>query len=144
MIDTSILTPAVTLVLLHILVLLWMYAKRIPAMNAAKMDPQDAAHTSELSKLPNPARQIGDNYNHLFEQPVLFYVLVLVIAIAGHTDALHLYCAWGFVLGRAIHTLIQGTYNKVMHRFSIFMLCWVLLTIMAVRELLALLATTAS
>lgn len=136
----AILGPVILLGLLTLIVFFWMYILRIPAMNRINMDPQKAQHTSDLASLPNPARQVGDNYNHLFEQPVLFYAIVFVIWASGHVDALHVYLAWGVALLRVAHTLIQCTYNQVMHRFGVFALSWLLLGAMIVREAIALLA----
>ena len=136
--DQSLLAPVLAMALLSFIVTIWMYALRIPAMAKAKMDPREARHTNVLDALPNPARQVGDNYNHLFEQPTVFYAVALAIAVGGLTDSFHLYCAWGYVLIRAVHTLIQCTYNNVMHRFPMFALSWVILAIMTLRGLLAL------
>ena len=54
-----------------------MTAVRIPAMNAAGLTPDDAKHTVNLNTLQGTPRQLGDNYNHLFEVPVIFYAVVL-------------------------------------------------------------------
>lgn len=137
---TAIFAPLIVLTLLTLVVFFWMYALRIPAMTKLNMDPQDARHTSELKALPNPARQVGDNFNHLFEQPTVFYAVVIAIWAMGHVDATHVWLAWGVVGLRIVHTGIQATYNKVMHRFSVFALSWLLLGIMILRESYALLA----
>ncbi|MGI9345616.1 MAG: MAPEG family protein [Gammaproteobacteria bacterium] len=136
--DNPMLLPIIVLVLWHFVIFIWMYATRIPAMAAAKIDAQQAAHASSLDTLPAKVRQIADNYNHLFEQPVLFYVLMLAVALVGLADTLICYAAWAFVGGRIVHSLIQCTYNLVMHRFSVFMLCWVFLGVIAVRTAMAL------
>ena len=43
--------------------------------------------------------------------------------------------AWGFVAGRVLHSLIQCSYNKVMHRFAVYVvstgLVWVLWAVLA-------------
>lgn len=110
---------------------------RLSAMNAAGLKPDDAKHTSALSVLPARPRQMGDNYNHLFEVPVIFYVVVLAVLISGRADELHMYCAWGFVASRVVHSLWQWTSNAVAIRFPLFALGWVFLMVMIVRELLA-------
>ncbi len=109
---------------------------RLRAMNAANMDPSTARHTADLTTLPRGARQLGDNYNHLFEVPVIFYAVVLAIVVTGHADAIHVYCAWGFVVSRIIHSFWQWTANVVPIRFLIFAIGWILLMVMIVRELL--------
>ncbi|WP_422005705.1 MAPEG family protein [Pyruvatibacter mobilis] len=114
-----------------------MTAVRIPAMNAAGLTPDDAKHTVNLNTLQGTPRQLADNYNHLFEVPVIFYALVLAIVVGGHADEMHMYCAWGFVASRVVHSLWQWTVNAVALRFPLFAIGWVLLMIMIVRELLA-------
>jgi hypothetical protein len=114
-----------------------MTAVRLPAMNAAGLTPDDAKHTSELHVLKGTPRQMADNYNHLFEVPVVFYALVLAIVFSGRADEVHMYCAWGFVISRVIHSLWQWTSNAVAIRFPLFALGWILLMVMTVRELMA-------
>lgn len=132
---TAILQPVIALGLWTGVMWIWMYATRIPAMNKAGIDPQDAAHVTDMS-LPSEISRIADNYNHLFEQPTLFYAIGIAIAVLGHGDATAVTCAWTFVILRVIHSLIQSTVNVVILRFSVFMLSWVALLVMTVREAL--------
>ena len=134
----SMLTPVLALVTLTLIVWIWMYLTRIPAMQAAKIDPQSAMHPGSLDALPSSVRRVADNYNHLMEQPTIFYALVFYIVLAGHSDQLHIWLAWAYVGLRVIHTLIQCTVNIVMLRFTVFSLSTVVLMVMAVRELMML------
>jgi hypothetical protein len=115
-----------------------MYALRIPAMQAANIDPQDAAHPGALNVLPANVRSVADNYNHLHEQPTLFYALVFYSALAGNGGSTLVTLAWVYVLLRVVHSLIQCTANKVMLRFSVFALGSLTLVAMTVINLLAL------
>lgn len=135
----SILTPVLALVVLSLLVWVWMYATRIPAMQRADIQPQDVKFPQDLHRLPDSARQVADNYNHLMEQPTIFYAFVFYIFLIGHTDQLHIYLAWAYVLLRVVHTLIQCTVNIVNLRFSVFALSTIVLMAMVVREVLSLL-----
>ncbi|MGA7675374.1 MAG: MAPEG family protein [Rhizomicrobium sp.] len=136
---TSLLTPVLALIVLTLLVWVWMYATRIPAMQKAGIKPQDARHPGSLDGLPSSARQVTDNYNHLLEQPTIFYALVFYIVFSGHSDGLHIYLAWAYVVLRVVHSLIQCTVNLVTARFFVFALSTLVLMVMAGRELLALL-----
>lgn len=136
---TSILTPVLALVVLTLVVWIWMYATRIPAMQRAGLQPQEVRFPAQLNVLPDSARQVADNYNHLMEQPTIFYALVFYIFLVGHTDQLHIYLAWGYVLLRFVHTLIQCTVNIVNMRFTVFALSTFLLMAMAAREVAAML-----
>jgi|SRR5580692_6836101 hypothetical protein len=137
----SILTPVLALVCLTLIVWIWMYLTRIPAMQKARIAPQAAAHASALNVLPSSARQVADNYNHLMEQPTIFYALVFYIFLAQHGDKLNIELAWAYVILRVVHTLIQCTINRVMWRFTVFSLSTLALMAMAVREVIALCAT---
>ena len=136
---TSLLTPVLALIVLTLVVWVWMYATRIPAMREAGIKPQDAKLPGSLNKLPASVRQIADNYNHLLEQPTIFYAIVFYIVLSGHTDSLHVVLAWGYVGLRVVHTLIQCTVNIVTARFAVFTLSTLILMLMAGREVLALL-----
>lgn len=136
---TSMLMPVLALIILSLLVWIWMYATRIPAMQAARIDPQSARHPGSLDGLPSSARQVADNYNHLMEQPTIFYALVFVIVLAGLTDGLYVQLAWAYVALRLVHTLIQCTVNIVNVRFAVFALSTVVLMAMAGRAALAIL-----
>ena len=97
-----------------------MYATRIPAMQKAGVDPQDAAHPGSLSALPSQVRAVADNYNHLMEQPTIFYALAFYLHLSGHADSLNVTLAWAYVATRVIHSLVQNTANIVALRFLIF------------------------
>jgi hypothetical protein len=135
----TMLTPVLALIVWTLIVWLWMYATRIPAMQKAGIDPQAAAHTSALSVLPPRVRGVADNYNHLMEQPTIFYAMVFYIVLAGHTDQIHIWLAWGYVALRIVHSFIQNTINIVNFRFLVFTLSTICLAAMAVREVVSLL-----
>lgn len=136
--DQSILTPALALITWTLVIWAWMYALRIPAMQAANIDPQDAAHPGALNVLPANVRSVADNYNHLHEQPTVFYALVFYSALAGNGGSTLVTLAWVYVLLRVVHSLIQCVGNKVMLRFSVFALSSLVLVTMTAVNLLAL------
>lgn len=135
--DISVLHAVLGMAVLSLVMFVWMYAKRIPAMNAAKVDPQSAMHPGSLNCLPSDARRVADNYNHLWEAPTLFYAMAFYVVVTGHADQIHVWCAWIYLGLRVVHSLVQATFNKVALRFLLFTLSWVALGIMIVRELLA-------
>ena len=120
--STALLQPVLALVAWSLVVWMWMYATRLPAMKAAGVKPDEARHTRALAdRLPSKAQAPADNYNHLMEQPTLFYAVALVGAVAGVAEPAVLF-AWGYVGLRVIHSLVQGTAGKVMVRFILFSL----------------------
>ncbi|MEP2736807.1 MAG: MAPEG family protein [Erythrobacter sp.] len=123
MIDSQILQPIVALAIWTMIMWAWMYATRIPAMNKAEMTPDDAAKTGALDQiLPANVQSKAHNYNHLHEQPTVFYAVALVLALVGQGDGLNALLAWIYVGLRVAHSLVQATANKVMVRFVLFAL----------------------
>ena len=132
------LTPVLALVTWTLLVWIWMYATRLPAMQAANLEPDDARHPGSLDVLPSGTRSVADNYNHLHEQPTVFYALAIYCHLAGTADPLNIGLAWTYVGLRVVHSLVQNTVNKVMLRFSVFALSSLTLITITVRCLMAL------
>ena len=135
---SAILLPVFVMGLLTVAMFVWMLVTRIPAMTRAGLAAQDARHTGALKSLPSEVVQVADNYNHLFEQPTLFYAVAISIAVIGHVDAVHVACAWIFTVLRIAHSLVQATINIVNIRLTLFLFAWITLAVMIVRELLAL------
>ena len=133
-----ILQPILFMGMLSLVMMLLMYATRIPAakvLEAEGVDLQKLSHPAQLGGVfPSSVERFADNYNHLWEQPTLFYAVVLVIWALGHTDALHLYAAWTYCGLRLLHSIVQVTVNQVWVRFSLFFLSWMALAFMLVRE----------
>ncbi len=134
----TMLTPVLALVVWTLIIWCWMYATRIPAMKKAKIDPQSALHPGSLASLPSETRVIADNYNHLHEQPTIFYALALYSHLVGVADPLNIWLAWGYVTLRVAHSLAQIIVRRVMVRFSCFALSTLLLIVIALRNLWAL------
>jgi len=137
---SSILTPVLALILWTFVIWLWMYATRIPAMKAAGLDPAKLKQKSELDVLPVKVKQIADNYNHLHEQPTVFYALAIYSHLVSMGDGLNIQLAWAYVGLRVVHSLIQCTSNFVPVRFFVFALSSLTLMVIAVRDTLALFA----
>ncbi|GJL95608.1 MAG: membrane protein [Hyphococcus sp.] len=135
---STMLTPVLFLIIWTLIVWGWMYATRIPAMKAAKIDPQSAIHPGSLSSLPTKTRVIADNYNHLHEQPTIFYALAFYSHLVGVADEINIALAWGYVALRVAHSLSQIVLRKVMARFAVFFLSTIILIIIAIRNLWAL------
>ena len=126
------LTPALALIIWTLVMLLVMYKRRIPAMQAISKRTQDFIDDPKLGeKMPARARWAADNYNHLHESPTIFCALMFVIFLMELVTPLALYCAWAYVIIRVIHSIVQITSNAVMVRFSLFILSTIMLIIMA-------------
>jgi hypothetical protein len=129
MIDQDMLGPVFAMVGLTFAVWLRLYAVRIPEMRRRRIHPQSVA-TSTLKAGAYEDTRASDNFTNLFEVPVLFYVAAFTAILAGLVTPLSLGLAWAYVALRVLHSLIQCSYNKVMHRFAVYSLsCLVLLAL---------------
>ena len=131
--------PVIALVIWSLIMLIWLYATRIPAMAKAKVKPGEATK-AQMESLPGGAANVANNYNHLMEQPTLFYALALYAQVAGHADPLNVGLAWGYVVLRAAHSVIQCTSNNVTIRFYLFAASTLMLIILAGHEIVSLLS----
>src|ERR1043166_4908445 len=137
---SPILAPLIALVLWSFVMWAWLYAARIPAIvkNKIVLDPQ-RPNEEFHARLPAQVRWKADNYNHLMEQPTLFYAVVLTLAFVGAGTGLNAGLAWLYVGLRIVHSLVQAIVNIVVLRFAIFMAASVVLLALAVRAALAVL-----
>ena len=124
--DVAILKPVVILMAWTMVMWLWMYATRIPAMSKnSEIDAKNLTGGTgkDLDQLlPANVQWKAHNYNHLHEQPTVFYAVALVLAIVGQGEGMNVLLAWMYVGLRIIHSLVQATANKVMVRFVLFAL----------------------
>ncbi len=136
--------PVLALIVWTFVMWVWMYATRIPAMQKAGIDAskiKGKESYSQFNPLPPKVTWVADNYNHLHEQPTVFYALCLYSAVAGVgvKDDLNVWLACAYVVSRVVHSLVQATTNYVPLRFLIFSLGSILLMVIAGRDVFALL-----
>jgi len=120
---SEILRPMGALVAWTLVMQVWMIATRLPAMKAAGLDLRTLVGTKAADAdrgLPPQVQWKAHNYNHLMEQPTLFYAICAVIALTGTGDGVNAAIAWVYVVLRMIHSLVQATSNKVGVRFMLF------------------------
>jgi hypothetical protein len=134
----SLLTPMLALIVWTLVMCVWMYATRIPAIRKAGISPADAREPTSLDGLPLKVRQVAYNYNHLMEQPTLFYALVVYSYLAGQQNGPNIALAWAYVVLRVVHSLVQATVNIVLVRFAVFMAATLMLAALAARDVWAL------
>ena len=142
MIGMGILQPVVALAAWTMVMWLWMYATRIPAMGKAGIDSKGlVGGTGEsLDKvLPPEVQWKAHNYNHLHEAPTVFYAVALGLAVIGQGDGLNAQLAWSYFALRVIHSLIQILWNKVIWRLAIYIASQLVLAALVLHGLLYLL-----
>jgi hypothetical protein len=121
----EILKPLAVLAAWTMVMWVWMYVTRIPAMNKAKIDVNNLTGGTGKSLddvLPANVQWIAHNYNHLHEAPTVFYAVALALAMIGQGDGLNAQIAWAYVGLRVLHSLVQAIGNRVMIRFGVFAL----------------------
>lgn len=127
----SILQPAIVLMIWTMVMWAWMYITRIPAMSKANIAPDDARKTGVLDNaLPDNVQWKAHNYNHLHEQPTVFYAVILTLALLGQSSEMNVLLAWIYAGLRIIHSLVQATANVVMVRFVLFALSSLVLIVL--------------
>jgi len=118
----QILMPAIALVAVTFVVWCWMYFTRLRYLRANRIEPNNLATRERDSRLLEPVAGPSDNLRNLFEMPVLFYVLIILLLDTGHASSGFVSAAWSFVALRTLHSAIHCTYNDVMHRFTVYAL----------------------
>jgi hypothetical protein len=122
----DILHPVVALAAWTMIIWLWMYLTRIPAMQKVPgLDPKTMVGGigADLDKvMPGKVQWIAHNYNHLHEAPTVFYAVAIVLAMIGQGNGLNAHIAWAYVFLRVAHSLVQILWNRVLVRFGIFAL----------------------
>jgi hypothetical protein len=123
--ELSILQPVVALAAWTMVMWVWMYGTRLPAMAAAQLDPDKLANDPETTldrSLPVGVQWKAHNYNHLHEAPTVFYAIALTLYLLGEGDDRTAILGWAYVALRVLHSLVQATVNKVIVRFAVFAL----------------------
>ena len=116
---SPLLAPVVTLVAWSLVMLIWLAIKRAPFVRDRSKIP---AGTRGEDMPPGPHNWPAHNYQHLMEQPTLFYAIVLALVLMGFDHPINVWLAWGYVGLRIIHSIVQATVNIVRIRFMIFAL----------------------
>jgi hypothetical protein len=134
----TILTPMLAMIIWTFIMWLWMYATRLPAMKKAGINAAKMKHKSEFDVFPASVTNIADNYNHLHEQPTIFYALVIYCHLVGMADPLTIGLGWLYVALRVTHSLIHALWNFIPVRFFVFVASSVVLMVISGRAVLAL------
>ena len=114
------LLPLLAQVALTFIVMLIMYRKRVDEMKLKRIHPQRIRTRSKSKALLTGSESAADNFSNLFELPILFYTAILLTLILMVQDSILVILAWAFVISRYLHSFVHVNYNRVMHRFSVF------------------------
>lgn len=136
------LQPALALVVWTLFIWVWMYATRLPAVFKTRPNFHKIKTGQQLRQvLPDRINWVADNYNHLHEQPTVFYVLCVLLYLVNSETSWGLTLAWTYVGLRMAHSLWQIFINYVQVRFVLFCLSSLSLILMCSVAAMALWAT---
>jgi len=133
--NSPIFAPAVALVLWSLFMLGWLALVRLPAMRKAGIDLMTlvGGRGSDLQGIvPDQVNWPAHNYGHLMEQPTIFYVTVVILALNGAGDGVNVQLAWAYVTLRIAHSLVQSLWNRVAVRFTLFGISSAVLIVLAI------------
>lgn len=108
--------PMIALVALTIAVWGMAVRRRVGEIRRRRIPLQSLARARDVAVAFEDCSAM-DNFNNLLQVPVLFYALCLLLAQAGAGGLVFLAGAWLYVGLRALHSAIQVTTNRVLHRF---------------------------
>lgn len=119
--QTAIFGPVFATILLTVAVWVYMYIRRIHFITSNKISPEDLASPAAFDHLsPRAISNPSDNLKNLFEVPVIFYALALILFVTNQVDATYVTAAWVFAGLRALHSAVHCTINTVMLRFYLY------------------------
>jgi len=140
---SPILAPVVAMVAWTLIVMLWMVVTRnaeFRRLGITATTIPDGARGVDLDGKADPRAQWkSHNYNHLMEQPTIFYAIALTLAVMDFGGGINYWLAWGYVGLRILHSLIQCTVNVVRYRLTVFALaslCLIGLTVHAAARII--------
>jgi hypothetical protein len=129
--------PLMGMLSLTMVVWVFMFIRRIGYVSANNLDAEAMKSPGGLQELiPDDVASSSNNLKNLFELPVLFYAVCLYLTVTLQVDDIYVYCAWIFLVFRTIHSIIHCTYNKVMQRFTAYLISSIALWVMVVRALI--------
>lgn len=142
--QNAILGPVFAMVLLTFVVWVFMYVRRIRFINLNAVTPEQLAVPGALAEMSPPeVSNPSDNLKNLFEVPVLFYVLALLLLVTEQVDAVHVVAGWVFVAFRVLHSAVHCTINLVMLRFGLYAVSALAVWLIAARAFLGYLEAVA-
>ncbi|WP_341632559.1 MAPEG family protein [Sphingomonas agri] len=129
---SPLLGPVVALVIWSIVMLVWMAIKRGPLVGNSREIPPGSRGVDLEARHPGTAHWPAHNYQHLMEQPTIFYAIIFALVLMGFDAWINVYLAWAYVGLRIVHSIVQSTFNVVRIRFLIFLLASISLACLAI------------
>ncbi len=124
----AIIIPVLLQVLLTFGILFFLGFLRYQSVSKRTVHHKDYVLMTGQDQWPVMIQRLGRAFQNQLEIPILFYVLVMLVLVTEVQSQLLLNLSWVYVGLRYLHALIHIAYNKVTHRFGVFIIsCLVLL-----------------
>jgi len=121
--------PLLAMVGLTLMVWVWMYITRVSAVIKGELKMDDF-QSAQKNSYPDRVTFASDNIGNLFEMPVLFYSISILLYITHTFSETQLILAWCYVGFRSLHSLIHCSYNNVLHRLLSYLVSSLILWLM--------------
>lgn len=128
--DVSILKPVLVQAGLTFFLLFWMGKERFAAVRGGNVQRTDPGVRPVWT---GRAGVVSNAFHNQLEVPMLFYVVVILSLMTGAADQTMTALAWGYAAARLVHAAIHTTYNKIPHRFLVFIVSNLVLVAMWVK-----------
>lgn len=103
---------------------------RYRSVGQRTVNPKDYVLMTGQDQWPVMLQRLSRAFHNQLEVPLLFYVWVLMLLVTEVQASMFLTLAWVYVGLRYLHAFIHIVYNKVIHRFTIFVFSSLLLAVM--------------
>ena len=125
--NLSIVQPVLVQAFLTLMLLFWMGKERYAAVRSGEVVSNEPGVQPTWK---GRAGTISNAFHNQLEMPILFYVVVILAMLTGSADYPMTALAWVYVILRVVHTAIHTTYNKIAHRFLVYLLSNLILVAM--------------
>lgn len=131
--------PIVGMALLTFGIGIRMLQLRLRAVKEKKLSPAYFLF-SQGGNPPEELLKVTRHYDNLFEMPVLFYTVTILISVLNKIDIVFVILAWLYFILRIVHAIIHITDNHLIRRRNAFLASTAVLAAMWVKLLIQLMA----
>lgn len=126
MVNSALIYPMASMVLLTFVVLIVMFRTRVKAVRSGEANAGYYKTYQEGSE-SRQAAQFTRHFVNLFESPVLFYAACIAGMVVGQNGTILLVLAWVYVLLRAVHAFVHTGSNSLPPRIRVYFTSWLVL-----------------
>lgn len=113
------LLPFIGMVFLTVGIALWMLKLRYRAVLKDGVSPA-YFKLNRGAKLPDYLVRVTQQYENLFETPILYYISILLVLVLSLTDMSYVILSWAYFITRLVHAYVHTMINKIRMRKNVF------------------------